>query len=73
MEDGAFAELSGRNSDDTIPVFSRVQSVVFHCSMFIHPCPLYLKAIIPANRPVSRPWICLEMCIVCLSHDIWSV
>lgn len=50
---------------------SRVQSVVLIHSA--HPYRLCLKAIIAANRPDSRPWMCLVMCIVWLSHDIWSV
>lgn len=41
--------------------------------MCTHPYRLCLKAIILANRPDSRPWMCLVMCIVWLSHDIWSV
>lgn len=26
-----------------------------------------------ANRPDSRPWMCVVMCVVWLSGDIWSV
>lgn len=52
---------------------SWVQCVVLNYSMCTHPYRLCLKAIILANRPDSRPWMCLVMCIVWLSHDIWSV
>lgn len=41
-----------------------VQSVVFHCSILTHPCRLCLKAIISANRLLSRPWMWLAMCVV---------
>lgn len=48
--------LSVRHSEAPILAhLTRVQNVVVHCSRFTHPCRLCLKAIIPANRPVSRP------------------